>query len=170
MNIKKYDILNKNRSRFYIFSLIITGLLLSGCWQSDTGKKDSKLMVINVLDKSYFEDCHITGSISITFEELETRMSKMDKSKDYVLYCSNYACMAAPTSVKMMQNIGFKDVAVYPGGIVEWYQKKYPYQGPATMEYLKDENEPLGEDDDVDVPTVSAEALLEKMKKADLLS
>lgn len=169
MNFKKYDIVSISKSNRFFYSLIIfAGLLLSGC---GTDNKSSELMIINVLDKNYYQDCHITGSVNIPFEDLEHKIARMDKNKQYVLYCSNYACMAAPASATLMKNEGFKNTSVYSGGIVEWYQQKRPYQGPAKMEYLTEENEPLAEDEEPEgVTIIKAEELLEKMKKSGLLS
>lgn len=165
--MKKYGIIKQN-SLTYIFSafMVCTGLFLTGCWKGSD--KQSKLVVINVLDKKMYDDCHITGSINIPFEDLEDRMKSLSKDDEYVFYCSNYACTAAPFSAKMLKDADFSNVSVYHGGIVEWYQKKYPYSGPAKDDYLKEDNEPL-DDDDHEVPVIKAEDLKSKLEKSGLL-
>lgn len=170
MNKNKCDILSINKSLSLFSSLIMMTLLfvMTGCFK-DSGT-DSTLMVINVLDKNYYQDCHITGSVNIPFDDFENRMKNLDKQKLYVFYCSNYACMAAPSAATSMKEAGFKNVYVYTGGIVEWYQKKYPYQGPAKLAYLQDENEPLADDDHEEVAVLSADQLKAKMQEAGLLS
>lgn len=169
MNNKNCGIVSKNKSGLIFLSLIVFAqLFVSGCWNNKT--KDTELMVINVLDKQNFDDCHIAGSVNIPFEDLEKQLPSLNKEKHYVLYCSNYACMAAPAIAQSMQSLGFKHVSVYPGGIVEWYQKKYPCQGPAKLEYLDEENEPLGDDDHGKVSLLTAEELKDKMQKFGLLS
>lgn len=169
MNIKKCDIINIKNLKVILFSLtIFASFFFSGCWNSKSSNQASepKLVVINVLDKSNFEDCHIAGSINIPFEALEVAMKTLDKKDRYVLYCSNYACTAAPFAASLMKEAGFEQAAFFPGGIVEWYQKGYPCTGPSKMEYLKEENEPLDEDDHADVAMISVDDLKTEMAAA----
>ncbi|OGB86533.1 hypothetical protein A3J41_01415, partial [candidate division TM6 bacterium RIFCSPHIGHO2_12_FULL_38_8] len=145
--MQKYGIVTivKN-AKFFTFSLIVCSIFfLSGCWSSSTSSP--KLVVINVLDPDYYHDCHIAGSINIPFEQIDEQIKTLSKKDRYVLYCSNFACTAAPFAAQMMYNSGFEHVSFFPGGIVQWYQKGYPCTGPAQMAYLKEENEPLGDDD-----------------------
>lgn len=170
--MKKYDMLNK----YHLTLLIPVLLVLSGCWsKSDKNDSVSKLVVINVLDKNYYDDCHITGSINIPFEDLEAKLKDLNKKDQYVVYCSNYACTAAPYCAKMMKDAGFDKMFVFHAGIVGWYQKKYPHTGPAVMSYLRDANDKLDEDSLNDeqhtgIVDISAEELKTKMEEAHLLS
>ncbi|MBM17474.1 MAG: hypothetical protein CL947_00210 [Epsilonproteobacteria bacterium] len=152
-----------SRQRF-----LLAVICFSGCF--DSSQKESKLVVINVLDQKYYDDCHIKGSINIPFDEFENQLQKLDKKDSYVFYCSNYACTAAPFSAEIMKKAGFNQVYVYHGGIVEWYQKKYPYQGPAKLDYLQEENEQLDDEDNHNkLPVLTADELKAKMQKANLL-
>lgn len=161
---KKYDILHTKYSMIVGYSLIIFVVaLLTGCWKSSEKSEESKLVVINVLDPSYFQDCHITGSINIPFDQFEAMVPSLSKNDSYVIYCSNYACTAAPFAVQVMRDAGFENVSLLPGGIVEWYQNKFPYQGPAQLQYLHEENEQL-DDDHGPMPVISSQQLLEKLK------
>ena len=41
--------------------------LLSGCfWSSSSKKKNSNFYLVNVLDKQFFDDCRIDGSINVS--------------------------------------------------------------------------------------------------------
>ncbi len=159
MYLKKCDIISSVlNGKLFFLSLIF---LLAGCWGSSTTQ--SKLVVINVLDADYFQDCHMTGSINIPFEQFETNMKNLRKTDRYVLYCSNYACTAAPFAAEMLQKAGFNDVSVFPGGIVEWYQQGYPCTGSCLKEYLKEENDPMLDDDHGAVKVISADDLKEQL-------
>ena len=165
--MKKYGMLHSNKLKFLVtLSSIFLGFALSGCFGGLSG--NNKLVVINVLDKVYYDDCHIKGSVNIPFEELEDSLKKHNKDYRYVLYCSNYACTAAPFLANMMVKAGFKDVSLLPGGIAEWYQKGYPVSGPAKKTYLTEPNEKL-DDDESGVKILTADQLLEKMKDFNLL-
>ncbi len=155
MNLKKCDIISfVLNGKLFSLSLIF---LLAGCWASSI--TESKLVVINVLDPDYFQDCHMTGSINIPFEQFENSIQNLRKTDRYVLYCSNYACTAAPFAAEMLQKAGFNDVFVFPGGIVEWYQQGYPCTGNCLKEYLKEENEPMVDEDHGEIKIISAEDL-----------
>jgi rhodanese-related sulfurtransferase len=169
MNTKKYGILpNVQSEKFFVLSLIVCSLaILAGCWGSTTQK--SKLVMINVLDPDYYQDCHIAGSINIPFEQFEERAKTLDKNDCYVLYCSNHACTAAPFCASFLKDAGFKDVSLLPGGIVEWYQKGYPCTGNATKEYLKEVDEPLGDLDHPGVKELSADDLKQAMIQEKLI-
>ncbi len=171
--MKKCDIINMKNSKILLSSLtILAAFFFSGCWFSKTSDTSadqasvSKLVVVNVLDKANFDDCHMTGSINIPFEAIDDAMKTLSKKDRYVLYCSNYACTAAPFAASMMKEAGFEHAAFFPGGIVEWYQKGYPCTGPAQMGYLKEENEPLSEDDHTDVAMISVDDLKAEMAAA----
>jgi len=167
MNLKKYDIVHSKHSTIVRCSLIISVMtLLAGCWGSTEKSTEPKLVLINVLDPSYFSDCHIKGSINIPFEEVEEKIKTLSKNDHYVLYCSNHACTAAPFSAQQMQEAGFTHVELLPGGIVEWYQKGLPYNGPAQLQYLHEENQSLTDEAHGTVPEISAQQLFEKLKAA----
>ena len=173
MNVKKYDIMAMKNCKIFVISLIISEtLFLSGCWffSSTTSTIKSKLVVINVLDAAHFKDCHMTGSINIPFDELEDTIKTLDKNNRYVVYCSNYACTAAPFAAKIMKDAGFNQVFFLPGGIAEWYQKELPCIGQAQLDYLKDVNIPFDEDEDQKKLMISLDSLKTAMIEAKMFS
>lgn len=166
-SLKIGDIKMLKFHRLYSLSFIcIIGLFLTGCWSSDSFEKNSKpeLVIINVLDKAEFDDCHITGSINITFDEFESRIKLLHKKNHYVIYCADYMCMSSGFCAQLLQDAGFENVWAYEGGMAEWYQKGYPFEGLAESEYLRSENENLADEDhEVIVPVITAEQLQEKI-------
>jgi len=118
-----------------VFSLVV----LPACWPAGSKKveKQKGLVVINVLSKALYDDCHIKGSINVPFEKAEQyAQEKIDKLAQVVLYCSNFMCTSSSFVRKKLVSLGFKNVWVYEGGAAEWYQLGYPTEGPATMAYL----------------------------------
>jgi rhodanese-related sulfurtransferase len=155
-------------NRFNSVALMFIGtLFLTGCWPSGTAKETTKseLVIINVLDKSEFDDCHIKGSINITFDEFESKISSLNKNNHYVLYCADYMCMSSGFCAKLLKDAQFENVWAYEGGMAEWYQKGYPCEGPAQLDYLKGENEHFGDNEDAEISIITAEQLLEKMEQ-----
>jgi len=139
-------------------------LFLVGCNLFSPATKDAQLVIINVLDKAEFDDCHIKGSINIPFADFEDKVASFDKNNHYVLYCADYACMSSVYCVKLLKDAKIEHVWEYAGGIVEWYQKGYPIEGPAQEEYLKLEN--VNFNDEENSPTaITAEELLVKIEE-----
>lgn len=156
-------------NRFYsVMLMVVCSLFLTGCWPFSSSEKATKpqLVMINVLDKAEFDDCHITGSINITFDEFEAKVPSLNKNNHYVLYCADYMCMSSGFCAKLLKDAKFEHVWAYEGGMAEWFQKGYPHEGPAVLEYLTSENMNMSEGEEQgDVPTITAEQLLEKMEQ-----
>lgn len=151
-----------------MFLILFCSLFLTGCWpfKSTENKTNPELMIINVLDKSDFQDCHIKGSINISFDEFESKISSLNKNNHYVLYCSDYMCMSSGFCAKLLKDANFEHVWAYEGGMTEWYQKGYSVEGPSDLEYLQAENIKLSEDDEEsEFPTITAEQLLAKIEE-----
>ena len=163
--------LNLQKSYSTLF-VVASVLFLSGCWPfgSASETKKPELMIINVLEKPEFDDCHIAGSVNIPFDEFEDKISSLNKQNHYVIYCADFMCMSSGFCAKLLKDAKFEHVWAYEGGMAQWYQKGYPHQGPGQLEYLSSESEDMSDDEHGDVPVVSAEQLLAKMKEFGLLS
>ncbi len=129
------------RSAF--FSVIAFLVALPGCWSGSVSQEQSTLkglVVVNVLDKAMFDDCHIRGSINVPFEQVkEYAQEHIDKNAEVVLYCSNYMCSSSGFARKQLIDLGFQHVLVYEGGTAEWFQRGYPVDGPSREPYLQRE-------------------------------
>ena len=130
----------KNVAAVFGFIALLVGV--SGCWPKKSSENDH-LKVINVLDVSLYNDCHIKGSMHVPFDEFENQARKWLKDhKDdmYVVYCSNYSCTASGYAAKMLKKMGFTHVWAYEAGMAGWYQAGMPCEGPAREAYLTMEN------------------------------
>lgn len=114
-------------------------MILPGCFSGNkTHNKLGGLVVINVLDKASYDDCHIRGSIHVPFEDVVAfAHENIEKTADIVVYCSNYMCSASGVAQKQLSEQGFEHVAAYEGGTAEWFQRGYPVDGPAKEPYLQ---------------------------------
>lgn len=118
---------------------LVVLVFVPGCWQKEQQESTPRtgLVVVNVLDKDMYTDCHIAGSINIPFENLENSMNTIDKNAEVVFYCSNPMCTASEYAAVQFKKAGFTNVSVYEGGTAEWYQKGLPVEGAACSDYLK---------------------------------
>lgn len=100
-------------------------------------ENNPELIVINVLSESYFDDCHIKGSINIPFDRLLAKTASWDKEKDIAVYCATPACNKSKNACFLLQDLGFHNVHEYIGGIQEWKKKGFETVGPCALDYLR---------------------------------
>ena len=122
---------------------------LPGCDWFSTSKpvKRTGLVIVDVLPKEQYDDCHIAGAINIPFGDdfLDRAEREIDKNAEIVVYCTNYMCTASATGVNQLRDHGFTSVRAYEAGITDWYKQELPVIGACTMPYLKGANNRLGE-------------------------
>lgn len=155
------------KGKTYIAVLMAVIMLLPGCFGGSSKKEEAGPKVINVLDKQFYDDAHIPGSINIPVMEVEKSAEKWSKDTEIVVYCSNYKCTASGMIAKKLKKMGFEKVYAYEAGMAGWKQAGLPVDGPATEKYLIQPNERFSDHKDANVEDISTEklkALLDKDK------
>lgn len=155
-----------------VFLSSLLGLIfIAGCSRVEETKNNvphnTGLLVINILDKPFYEDAHIKGSIHVPFMDLADFAQNLDRKTEVVVYCSNYACSASGAAAKQLRDMGFSHVWAYEGGMAEWYQLQLPVEGPAGKDYLRADNEKMESDESVAI--ISSQDLKKKMEEHALL-
>ena len=148
--------------------LLIIMLVLPAC---DWTAKEPSIRILDVNAEKIFMDAHLPGAIHLTYAAVDSASKGWNKSTPIVVYCSDYACSESHRVAKKLRGLGFTDVAVYSGGIQEWYQLSqgdkaaYPFEGEAQQPFLRMEieepviEEPVKEEDEV----ISAAALSQRL-------
>lgn len=149
----------KRVTKIGLISVLLLGL--SGCFGES---KKGGLVVVNVLDKELYDDCHIAGSINIPLDELDQRMDTIVREADVVVYCSNYQCTGSEYAATKFLNKGFKNVSVYEGGMAEWFQAGLPVEGDHLKEYLHKPFLKIVNQERSLIPIVTMDELAKKMK------
>ncbi len=98
--------------------------------------QNPELLIINVLDEQYFKDCHITGSINITYDHLVETLAGLDKEKEIILYCANKNCPKSHQACLLLADLGFVNIYEFSGGITQWLQLGFATTGPCKLSYL----------------------------------
>lgn len=132
------------------------------------GKKKhehANLVLMNVLDTEYFDDCSIPGSVSVPVSQADLHhyqkwIDSLKKNDIIVVYCANYACTASSGVAKELANMGFTNVYAYEAGIAEWYTAGNKCNGSCNQPYLKAPNaKPEHEEPAVGYQVISTEDL-----------
>lgn len=137
-------------NKLVVIASCALGVLLAGCFgpekKETAAERKEELVIVNVLDPKYHEDCAIKGSINVPFDTLMEYADKhWDKEKSHiVLYCGNYACTASGAGAHELKNHGFKHVWAYEGGAAEWKHKGLPTEGKCESGFLASHEAPEG--------------------------
>ena len=113
-----------------ITSLVVGVLLLAGCGGSaatlqsadEFAKSAAKpgVVVLDVRTPGEFQSGHIWNAINIDVEGMtfNQEIAKLDKSKEYAVYCRSGRRSAIATEA--MSKAGFKNLVELSGGIQTW--------------------------------------------------
>ncbi len=125
-----------------------------------------KPIIINVLDPAYYEDCHIKGSINVPVNKLVEYVAELPKDTEIILYCAHYQCPASKKAWHSLNLLGYTNIWAYEGGIVEWFQKGLPIEGPCTHEFLKEQHSRPSTREDLEVKEITSKELLAKISSS----
>ena len=84
-----------------------------------------ELKLVNCLDEWMFREKRIPGSIRFERHILET----LNPKELVIVYCSNPGCTASVLVYQQFVERGFQNVWHYPGGIADWEDGGYPFEG-----------------------------------------
>ncbi len=126
-----------------------------------------KFVIVNVLDKESFDDCHIQGSINVPFMDLkEYALKRWNKdTTEIVLHCSNYLCTASGDGYTMLTKLGFKRVWAFEGGTAEAKQFGISVVGACQQSYLVNYQKPEMYAEKKSVAVISVEDLKKKIEE-----
>ena len=83
--------------------------------------------VLDVRPCEEYQAGHLPGAVNIPLSELESRLSKLPKSKEVVAYCRGPYCVLAFEAVKLLRKRGFKARRL-EAGLPEWRTKGFPVE------------------------------------------
>ncbi len=102
----------------------------------DDAKKlfDEGMLFIDGRDAIEYSQGHIKGAINIPYKEFlalspeqkAARMKDIPKDRRIVSYCGGGDCEISIDNAYEFARIGYEDVSIYLGGLLEWKAKGYP--------------------------------------------
>lgn len=91
--------------------------------------KSKKAVAIDCRIKTQYDTEKIPKAEWLLPEELINNpliVDKLDKTKEYILYCSSPTCWRSPATALMLQFLGFKNLYWYRDGLRDWKDKGFP--------------------------------------------
>ncbi|MGP8080756.1 MAG: rhodanese-like domain-containing protein [Dehalococcoidales bacterium] len=95
---------------------------------------NKNFVILDVRTSDEYISRHIVGAIDISYESTNFRadIGKLDKNKQYLIYCANGVNGAVATQI--MLGLGFKHIQNITGGYAAWVQEGFITCGcPGTV-------------------------------------
>ena len=83
-------------------------------------------LVVDVRDKSEYDQGHIVDSINIPFSSLEGRLSELEKHKERPLVVACKMGQHSGSAGTMLRKNGFENVSRLTGGLADWRGQNLP--------------------------------------------
>jgi rhodanese-related sulfurtransferase len=90
-------------------------------------EQGSSLKLINALDPRQFELMHIPRSLNLT--QREQIVEELQKDDDIVVYCTNEVCYRSRVLYTILEEMGYRKVRRFSGGLEEWDRMGFPVEG-----------------------------------------
>ena len=86
---------------------------------------DERYVLIDVRTQDEFNEGHLEKATLIDFysENFPEEIAKLDRDKEYLVYCHSGG--RSSKCMKMMGDMGFKNVFNMSGGILDWTENQY---------------------------------------------
>lgn len=95
--------------------------------------QQEEAILVDALGPESYARHHLPGSINIPagdprfLEKLEREVP--DKRATLVFYCSGPTCGASPAAAQRAEEAGYQDVREFRGGLQEWGDSGYSFEG-----------------------------------------
>jgi rhodanese-related sulfurtransferase len=89
-------------------------------------RSNPKFIVLDVRTPQEFEESRIENALNLDYHSnnFEAELSKLNRDGKYLVYCRSGR--RSSNAVKLMDDLGFKDVKNMQGGITKWTNKGLP--------------------------------------------
>lgn len=84
-----------------------------------------ELALLEALPAKYYDDWHLPGAKHFPHDQARALAPVMlpDKSAEIVVYCASRTCQNSHIAARVLEQIGYADVAVYAGGKEDWREE-----------------------------------------------
>jgi rhodanese-related sulfurtransferase len=87
---------------------------------------DPDFVLLDVRTQKEFDAERIAGAVIVDYNSpsFRDKIATLDRSKSYLVYCRTGN--RTNGAVKVMRELGFPNVSVFPGGITKWKEAGFP--------------------------------------------
>lgn len=88
----------------------------------------SGAVLVEALPEKYYRDWHLPGARHMPHDQVRKLASSVlpDKHARIVVYCASATCQNSHIAARLLEQMGYTEVAVYGGGKQDWSEAKLP--------------------------------------------
>ncbi len=88
------------------------------------------IILVEALPEKYFRDRHLPGALHLPHDQVKQLAASVlpDKDAEIVTYCASATCQNSHIAAKVLTQMGYTNVSVYPGGKQDWIEAGLPVE------------------------------------------
>ena len=86
--------------------------------------KLGQITLVEALPEKYYRDGHLPGAKHLPHDQVRQLAPAVlpDKDAGIVVYCASASCQNSHIAAKVLEQLGYTNVAVYAGGKQDWQE------------------------------------------------
>jgi rhodanese-related sulfurtransferase len=86
---------------------------------------NAALVLVEALPEKYYRDGHLPGARHLPHDRVAELAPQLLPQRDaeIVVYCASSTCQNSHIAARLLVQLGYSQVAVYPGGKKEWAER-----------------------------------------------
>ena len=92
-------------------------------------------VLVEALPRKYFDDWHLPQARHLPHDQVRALAPTVlpDLNATIVVYCASDTCQNSHIAARVLEQIGYTDVAVYAGGKKDWSEAGLPVERAAVQ-------------------------------------
>ena len=84
--------------------------------------------LVEALPEKYWRDWHLPGAKHLPHDQVKELAAGVlpDRNAEIVVYCASSTCQNSHIAARVLAQMGYGNVAVYPGGKLDWQEAGLP--------------------------------------------
>src|SRR6266581_2938914 len=89
---------------------------------------NTRPVLVEALPEKYWRDWHLPGARHLPHDEVDRLAPGVlpDKAAEIVVYCASRSCRNSHVAAHRLEQLGYENVAIYPGGKQDWMDAGFP--------------------------------------------
>jgi rhodanese-related sulfurtransferase len=92
------------------------------------------VVLVEALPEKYYRDWHLPGARHLPHDRVDALAPVVlpDKAAEIVVYCASSTCQNSHIAARRLEQFGYTNVAVFPGGKQDWQDAGLPVEREAA--------------------------------------
>lgn len=92
--------------------------------------RDGNATIVEALGPMYFDDAHLPGALNIPLDLIDALAPTFLPDVDalIIVYCSDASCQSSRIAGDRLEELGYRNVAVYADGKLDWIEHGLPVE------------------------------------------